>query len=126
MFFREGGPIVAAALLWAARELTPQELALLRRSQPFLQHALRLARTSRGTRHLDPGGYGLTPREAEVARLAAAGATNAEISRALFLSLGTVKTHMTHAMAKLEVRSRTELAARVHGAQRSSNSPAPS
>jgi DNA-binding CsgD family transcriptional regulator len=46
-----------------------------------------------------------------VARLAAAGRTNQEIADALFLSVRTVESHLSHAYAKLGVRSRTELAA---------------
>ena len=53
---------------------------------------------------------GLTAREAEVAQLVAVGATNAEIARALSVSLATVKTHLTQIYAKVGVRSRTQLA----------------
>jgi DNA-binding CsgD family transcriptional regulator len=52
----------------------------------------------------------LTPTEKRVARLAAAGRTNREISADLFLSVRTVEGHLTHAYQKLGARSRTELA----------------
>jgi DNA-binding NarL/FixJ family response regulator len=45
-----------------------------------------------------------------VAQLVAIGATNADIARALSVSLATVKTHLTQIYAKLGVRSRTQLA----------------
>jgi DNA-binding NarL/FixJ family response regulator len=44
-----------------------------------------------------------------VVRLAATGATNADVARALTLSVGTVKTHLNQAYRKLGVRSRTQL-----------------
>jgi DNA-binding CsgD family transcriptional regulator len=51
----------------------------------------------------------LSPSERRVAELAADGRTNREIAVALFLGQRTVATHLTHAYAKLGVRSRTEL-----------------
>jgi len=48
----------------------------------------------------------LTAREAEVVRLIGRGATNAEIGEALFVSEGTVKTHIGHVFAKLGLRDR--------------------
>jgi DNA-binding CsgD family transcriptional regulator len=51
----------------------------------------------------------LSPREAEVARLAAAGLTNAEIGRRLFLSPETVRTYLTRAFDALGVRRRSQL-----------------
>lgn len=64
------------------------------------------ARHRRGRR-----GYGddLSPREEEVAALAAAGHTNKEIADRLFLSPNTVKRHLTAAMRKLDMRSRVDL-----------------
>jgi DNA-binding CsgD family transcriptional regulator len=63
-----------------------------------------------GGRRPPPAGQ-LTPTEGRVARLAAAGRTNREIAGSLFLSVRTVESHLSHAYAKLGVRSRTELAA---------------
>ncbi|WP_455358284.1 ATP-binding protein [Streptomyces sp. SYSU K21746] len=58
-------------------------------------------------------GYGseLSPREREVAALAAAGGTNREIAEALFLSPRTVEEHLAHALRKLGVASREALSA---------------
>jgi DNA-binding NarL/FixJ family response regulator len=52
----------------------------------------------------------LTPREMEVARLAARGHRNAEIANELHISNYTVETHLKHIYGKLKIRSRTELA----------------
>ncbi len=52
----------------------------------------------------------LTDGESRVARLAAAGMTNREIAQTLSMSVRTVEGHLSHAYAKLELRSRTELA----------------
>ena len=51
---------------------------------------------------------GLTPREAEVLRLIAAGLSNAEIASALFVGEATVKTHINHLFAKAQVRDRAQ------------------
>ncbi|WP_156253289.1 response regulator [Pseudactinotalea terrae] len=48
-----------------------------------------------------------TERELDVLRLVAAGRTNDEIARALFVSRATVKTHLAHLYDKLDVESRT-------------------
>ena len=55
---------------------------------------------------------GLSASERSVAKLAALGQTNREIARTLFLSERTVASHLTHAYAKLGIRSRTEPARR--------------
>jgi DNA-binding NarL/FixJ family response regulator len=50
----------------------------------------------------------LTTREEEVFRLIAHGLSNAEIGRELHISEGTVKTHVTHVLQKLDLRDRVQ------------------
>ena len=59
----------------------------------------------------------LSARELDVLRLVAEGVTNRGIAKRLFISEGTVKTHLVHAFAKLGAESRTAAvaAARRHG-----------
>ena len=51
----------------------------------------------------------LTVRELEVLTLIAAGLNNPEIAEHLTLSAGTVKTHISHLLAKLDARDRVQL-----------------
>jgi non-specific serine/threonine protein kinase len=53
---------------------------------------------------------GLTARELDVLRLLAEGRSNAEIADALFIGQGTVRTHVSAILAKLNAKSRTEAA----------------
>jgi DNA-binding NarL/FixJ family response regulator len=53
----------------------------------------------------------LSPRELDVVRAVARGRTNAEIAAELFVSLSTVKTHLTNIQTKLSARNRVEIAA---------------
>ena len=58
----------------------------------------------------------LTPREREIALLAAAGASSREIADRLVLSVRTVDNHLQNAYRKLGVTSRTELSGVLTGA----------
>lgn len=51
---------------------------------------------------------GLSKREMEVLELLSAGHTNQEIANRLFVSVNTVKTHMSRLFEKLEVNRRTQ------------------
>jgi len=53
----------------------------------------------------------LSPREEEVLRLVAQGATNKEIADSLFISENTVKTHLRNIMDKLHLANRSQAAA---------------
>lgn len=56
----------------------------------------------------------LTGRELEVLRLVAAGATNSEIARSLWVTQQTVKFHLSNVYRKLEVCNRTEASHYAH------------
>src|SRR3712207_9588724 len=58
--------------------------------------------------------YGLTPRERQVLALVAAGATNREIGRQLYMAEKTASVHVSRILMKLDVRSRTEAAGVAH------------
>ncbi|MGY1673105.1 ATP-binding protein [Geodermatophilus sp. SYSU D00710] len=99
----------AAAELAAAAEGLAACGALVRRTAVLDalgrlgSHGRRVAAAARG-----PGS--LTPREREVAELAAAGLTAREIGARLFIGERTVEGHLARAYARLGVRSRVELA----------------
>lgn len=52
----------------------------------------------------------LSARELEVARLVANGLSNPAIAAELFVSVATVKTHVSHILSKLGLQSRVEVA----------------
>lgn len=119
LFFRDdGGSMVAGVSLLRAEALgdfSAAELALLNKVQPFLEFTLnqvyvpqrRRERASLADR------YQLTERELDVVELLVAGASNKAIARQMDLGLATVKTHLNRVFRKLEVRSRSELTAKV-------------
>jgi predicted ATPase/DNA-binding CsgD family transcriptional regulator/class 3 adenylate cyclase len=77
-----------------------------------LEGAVAYVRRTRGARSRPSTGWAsLTPTELDVVRLVAEGLTNPEIGSRLFISRATVKTHLSHVYAKLDVANRTELAA---------------
>ena len=65
-------------------------------------------RNNLDSRH-SPGVGAITPREREVLTLIGRGLNNAEIESSLFISRGTLKTHIAHLLTKLDARDRPQL-----------------
>lgn len=63
-------------------------------------------------RPIEDDAPGLTPREREVARLAAQGLTNRQIAEALVITEKTAANHLQRVLDKLDLHSRAQLAAR--------------
>jgi DNA-binding NarL/FixJ family response regulator len=59
---------------------------------------------------------GLSERESEVAVAVARGMSNAEIAADLYLSVATVKAHVSNILTKLDLDNRTQLAVLAHDA----------
>jgi predicted ATPase/DNA-binding CsgD family transcriptional regulator len=83
-------------------------------SERSLADAVAYARRGRGERQRPQFGWAsLTPVERDVVRLVAEGHANADIGQRLFISVNTVKKHLSHVYAKLDVKGRADLAAQV-------------
>jgi DNA-binding NarL/FixJ family response regulator len=74
---------------------------------PEVQQRL-LTAAARAPAEPSPTEGGLTPRESDVLRLIAAGKSNREIARALFVSEATVKTHVNRIFMKTGSRDRAQ------------------
>lgn len=105
---------VAAVEAARNRELEPWLKELIRRTfvfqPPTSTAAPRIVQTA--TPYIAETGETLSPREVDVLRLIASGADNATIAQQLVVSIHTVKTHVAHILAKLNVASRTAAALR--------------
>jgi DNA-binding NarL/FixJ family response regulator len=101
----EGDAAAAEAVAQSAREVAERLGAL-----PLLAELHGVTRSrQRPTGRTEPAT--LTPREREVLELVAAGRTNGEIAKQLFISTKTVSVHVSNILAKLGVSGRTEAAA---------------
>ncbi len=90
-------------------DFTERELLMLQLVRPHLAELHgRRDRELRGVPHL-------TPRQWEILRQVATGASNAHIARTLGLSEATVRKHLENIFLRLQVLSRTEALARVRG-----------
>ena len=100
-----------ALALRAALGDHPFEQAWADGARLTLDEAVAHVRRSRGARRRPATGWAsLTPTELDVVRLVVDGLSTPEIGGRLFMSRGTVKTHLSHVYAKLGVANRTELA----------------
>lgn len=92
----------------SARESLEQALSLFESlGSPLWAERTRAELARLGSR---PSADELTPSERHAAELAASGHSNKEIAADLFISVHTVEQHLSHAYAKLDVRSRSQLA----------------
>jgi DNA-binding NarL/FixJ family response regulator len=87
--------VVADGGAWLDPAVTGRVLAIYRSAAPPTPRAAR-----------DAGLDTLTGRELDVLALIGRGQTNGEIAAALFVSEGTVKTHINHMFTKLRLRDR--------------------
>lgn len=75
-----------------------------------LDDAIAYAARGRGERGRPAAGWAsLSPSELQVAELVASGLPNAAVADRLFVSVATVKSHLTHIYAKLGITSRVQL-----------------
>jgi len=78
-----------------------------------LEEIIGLISRMRGKRARPLTGWpSLTPTEQRVVTLATEGLSNPEIAKRMFIARGTVKVHLSHIYEKLDVTSRTQLAAK--------------
>jgi DNA-binding NarL/FixJ family response regulator len=103
--------IVAAVRKVAAGEvmLSPQ---VTRRLVEHVAESGDEARRARARNALER----LTDREREVARALGEGKSNAEIAAELYMSVATVKAHVSSLLSKLELNNRVQIALLVHDA----------
>ena len=122
-FVDEGEPMATLLQRWlrAQRKGRPSSSGPQNASPEYVRRLLAAFRRPSGSRALDTGPDNaraaqplpdpLSERELEVLRLIADGKSNREISGQLYITIDTVKKHLTHIFAKLDVRSRTQAVA---------------
>ena len=119
--------IRAGAAGFLLKDSTPEQIVgavkTVAKGEPIMSLAVLGQLMNRAARAGDTGGdarrrlSNLTPREREVAEALADGLTNAEIATQLFLSLPTVKSHVSNILSKLGADNRVQAALVVHDAR---------
>ncbi|MFG3497023.1 response regulator [Streptomyces sp. NPDC047928] len=99
--------VEAGASGYLLKDAPPEELAAAVRTAAAGQSALAPAVAHRLMDRMRTPAEALTKRELEVLQLVGEGLSNQQISKRLFLSQATVKSHLVHVFAKLGVDSRT-------------------
>ncbi|MGW0536861.1 response regulator [Streptomyces sp. NPDC003032] len=99
--------VEAGAAGYLLKDAPPEELAAAVRTAASGRSALAPAIAHRLMDRMRAPAQALSRRELEVLRLVKDGLSNQQISRELFLSQATVKSHLVHIYAKLGVDSRT-------------------
>lgn len=99
--------VEAGASGYLLKDAPPEELAAAVRTAAAGRSALAPAVAHRLMDRMRAPAQALTKRELEVLQLVSEGLSNQQISKRLFLSQATVKSHLVHIYAKLGVDSRT-------------------
>ncbi|MFF9065968.1 response regulator [Streptomyces sp. NPDC014891] len=99
--------VEAGASGYLLKDAPPEELAAAVRTAAAGQSALAPTVAHRLMDRMRTPAEALTKRELEVLQLVGEGLSNQQISKVLFLSQATVKSHLVHVFAKLGVDSRT-------------------
>ena len=106
-------PTIARIVLKQARTVEPIAVAVdeFNRGKEATKHTVEIDSAQDDVQRLLDT-YPLTERELEVLELIVAGCSNAEISEKLYVTVGTVKTHVRSILNKLCVEDRTQAAVR--------------
>jgi DNA-binding NarL/FixJ family response regulator len=104
--------IEAGASGYLLKDAVPAELIAAVRAAAVGQSALAPTIATRLVTRVQATDRRLTQRETEVLAMVADGKSNQDIGRALFLSEATIKSHLVHIFAKLDVASRTAAVAK--------------
>lgn len=99
----------AAELFDLVEGVSHDEVAVTRAIASRMLKSLAVTKTAAEDRRDE--GPDLTPREIEVLRLVARGASNPQIAAELHVTVNTVKAHLKRILEKLKVRNRTQAAA---------------
>ncbi|WP_315636717.1 MULTISPECIES: response regulator transcription factor [Microbacterium] len=105
------GAIEAGAAGYLLKDIDPEDIVRAVRQAASGGQALTPELTARVGRALRAPRVQLTGRELDVLRLLDTGASNREISKALFVTEATVKTHLVHVFEKLGADSRAKAVA---------------